>query len=478
MNINELIKALQSENLIKANDNPNININYISYDSRDIKENTLFICKGLNFKEKYLQDSIKKGVTIYVSEKKYNVNIPCIIVTDIRKSLAVISKTFYPDNIFKIGITGTKGKTTTNYFLHNILTEYLKYKPGIFATHYYYNGKEEGKSNLTTPESLDLHKHLNIMTKENLKYVTMEVSSQATKHQRVYGMTFDIGIFLNIGEDHISEIEHPTFTDYLNCKLEFIKQCQTVILNKDMEKFTEVYETVKNKQVITFGQKDADYIISDINHNNNLSFKLNNESYEINIEGRFNIINASAAIIVAKLLNIDNSSIQKGLQKTKIPGRMNILKDGICPVIIDYAHNGLSAKSIYETLKEDYPGKNIKVVFGCTGDKGQTRRFEMGDLAGKYADYIYLTEDDPGHQKVSDICADIIEKIKPYNKTYEVIENRKEAITKAITNATPNDVIAILGKGDEPFIIVGDDYIPYETDFTIVQNLINNRKDN
>ena len=480
MKFNDVINALKENNLLVSYDESNISFDYITYNSKDVKESTLFVCKGASFKKEYLEEAITSGVTCYISESDYEVDVPKVIVNDIRRSLALISGLFYSDNLYKIGITGTKGKTTTNYFIHNILKNHLGYKPGILATHYYYTGVEEGESHLTTPESLELHKYLNQMMNSDIGYMSMEVSSQAVLHERVYKMNFDIGCFLNIGPDHISDFEHKDFDDYFNCKLGFLKLCDKVLVYRHTDYFEEVIESVKDKEVITFGFKDADYIIENIVNDKGLSFDLSHngesKSYKISMAGRFNIINATCAIIASEIIGISYEDICKGLIETEISGRMNILY-GKCPIIVDYAHNKVSAEALYESIKGDYPGKTLKVVFGATGDKGPVRRYDLGDLAGKYADYVYLTSDDPGKVSVYDICDDIIECMGKYHHNYEIVVDRREAIRKAIHESTSDDVLAIIGKGDENFLIIGEEYIPYETDRVVVEEELSKIKE-
>ena len=481
MNYKELITKLKENNLLISYDDVSASIDYVSYNSKDVKKNTLFVCKGVEFKKEYLEEAILKGASVYISEKKYDVSAFGIIVSNVRSALSIISSMFYTDDLFKIGITGTKGKTTVNYFIHNILKHHLGYEPGIIATHKYYDGNGWGENELTTPESLELHKYFHNMTLNNLKYVSMEVSSQAVFHSRVFGMHFDIGAFLNISEDHISPLEHKNFEKYFNCKVGFLKLCDKIVLFKHTDYYEEVLENISDKEVITYGYNDADYIIRNVEFNDNISFEVfdgkNTELYEINMLGRFNVVNATCAIVIAKLLGVSYENICKGLLETSVSGRMNLISGGVCPIIIDYAHNKLSAEALYKSLKADFPDKKIKVLFGCPGNKGFNRRKEMGTLAGEYASYVYLTAEDPGNSTVKEICEDISKYIEKYHHNYEIIEDRKEAISKAISDATSDDVLVLMGKGDENYQIIGNEFVPYETDMVIVSRELSKVKE-
>ena len=486
MEYNDIIKLLKENNLLKEYDEGNNTFKKVSYDSRKADEDSIFICKGLNFKREYLLNVIEKGVKAYISEIDYNVNIPKIIVTDVLKAMALVSKGVYnvDKDITLIGVTGTKGKTTTVDFIHNILDFSEKRKTAYWATIDHYTGKNYGESHNTTPESVDLYEAIKDAKEENIKYFTMEVSSQAKKLDRIYSLSFDIGAFINISYDHVSPLEHKDFNEYLNCKVGFLKQCKTIFLYRNTNYYDYIKEELKDKKIYTFGDtldcdfrffditKKADGTYFKVEHNNDV------KEYKITIAGNFNVINATCAIGIATILNIDYLDILMGLNKTKVLGRMTIFNKLICPVIVDYAHNKISVEALIKALQSDYPNKNIKLVFGCPGDRGVNRRKDVGELAGKYASFIYLTAEDPQTKKISDICDEIISYIKPFNTPYKVIEDREEAIKEAINEASENDVIAIIGKGDETYQIVNHEYVPYKSDIKVVEemeNLVSNK---
>ncbi len=459
---------------------------YLSYNSADVKENTFFICKGVAFKEQYLQDALSKGAGAYIAQSRYeNVDAPFIQVNDIRKAMSLVAILFYGQAYKKlkvVGLTGTKGKTTTTYFVKNILDQFCGKRSGVLSTVEVYTGVEDHDAHLTTPESPDLQKHFSQCLQSDIPYLTMEVSSQAYKMQRVYGMDFDVGMFLNIGEDHIGPMEHESAEDYFNCKLQLMKHCKNAIINRNSDRFEEIYETAKAhaERVIVFGTEEgSDYWVSDIKKEEiGFSFIIHGkDGYEktlkISMAGRFNVENALAAFCAAKALGVDEESIANGLYTSEVKGRMNLFeKDGVT-VIVDYAHNYLSFSKLYESLKADYPGRRIVVVVGCPGGKNFHRRRDIGNLSGQNADFMYLTAEDPGFEDVGDICREIASYLEPYNTPYEIIEDRAAAVEKSILQAQKGDVIVLAAKGEEIYQKVRGAYEPYESDLDIAKRCLN-----
>lgn len=485
MKLVKIIEKLKEQGLLVSYEgNLDIEIENVCYDSRKIDKNCIFVVKGLNFKKEYLTSSINEGVLAYISKEDLNIDIPKVIVKDELKAMAIASELVYDDKNSKLtllGITGTKGKTTAVSFLHNILDYEAKQKTGFWTTIDHFTGKTYGASHNTTPEIVDLYKIIRDCKNENIPYLTFEVSSQAKKLDRIYGLNFDIGGITNISYDHVSPLEHKDFEEYFNCKLGFLKQCKKVFLYKNIEMYDRFAYELKDKEIYTFGDDSScDFYYSNIRKDETGTIfsvidNINNvtRDYKITIAGEFNCINACLVIGICSILNISYESILKGLLKTKVIGRMSIYK-GKCTLIVDYAHNKISVDALMKALKKDYPNSKIRLVFGCPGDRGVNRRKDVGILAGMYADYIYLTAEDPQTKKISDICDEIISYIKPFNKPYEVIEDRELAIKKAYDDASNDDVIAVIGKGDETYQIVNGEYVYYKSDVKVAEELTKN----
>lgn len=484
---------LFEKNSILAENNCDLNLSVgnISYNSREVTENTLFFCKGAHFKEQFLLDALNKGAVAYVSERKYNIDAPCIIVTDIRKSLYLTANFFYDnawDKLNLIGITGTKGKSTTAYFIKYILDGYLDdnggQESGIASTIDIYDGVVREESTLTTPEPFELHKHFQNAVNSGTDYFTMEVSSQALKYGRTEGVNFKIGCYLNIGIDHISAVEHPDFEDYFNSKMKLFSQCDTAVVNMDGDKSEEVLKCAeKSKRIVTFSTKNKSADVYGYNihkDGSNTVFTVRTseftEEMTLSMPGLFNVENALCAISACVVLGIPKEYIRKGLFEAKTKGRMEIYesKDKKVAVIVDFAHNKLSFENIIASAKKEYENRFVSILFGCPGNKALIRRKDMGEVSGKLADFIYITEDDPAEESISDICNEIagyIDGVGGKDK-YKIIYDREAAIKTAIEDVTDTAVIILAGKGAETHQKRGLVSEPYESDAFFAQKYL------
>ena len=500
MNLAEVCDVLQKDGLLKEviiNDNwsfempkeyAELELKDVTYDSRQVKAGSFFFCKGLNFKKDYLDSAIQNGCLAYMTEQVIEnltdtqKKIPQIIVTDVQKGMALVGRFFYgnpQDELKVIGFTGTKGKSTSVYFCRHLLQESVGKKVAQTSSiDNLLDGVHPFEASLTTPESLDLFKMMRQAADNKMKYWIMEVSSQAYKKSRVYGLTFDVGVFLNISPDHISPVEHPTFEDYLYCKSKLIENAKTIVLNKELP----VFDLLKQKaekfgtKVVTFGSQEtqADFAFAGQKHGHyTLEAGSLSGEYRIMIPGAFNYANASAALAAAsQVTSLTKDQVKDAFLKTKVPGRMELFTNaqGIA-CCVDYAHNYLSLTESFKFAKHDYHGKLI-VVIGAAGGKAESRRKDIGLCLSKYADTAILTSEDNFFEDPYHITAAIKEHIT--NDQVEVYEiaDRTKAIKKAFDLAQPGDLIFLAGKGREKFMHEGGTNIDYEGDYDLaLQNL-------
>ena len=489
----QILDVLEKEHLLVEHNIENLDaeIDFISHDSRNIINNTLFFCKGEGFKEEYLWDAVKKGAVCYEAEKKYDLNgLDCkyIIVSDILHAIALIAPLYYNyayKNLEIIGMTGTKGKTTVAYFIKNIMDEFAQSETALISTVETYTGKRREQSHISTPEPCDLQQYFHEMYQSGIKYLTMEVTSQAYKRDRVKNIKFNNGIFLNISEDHIGPGEHDDFEDYLNCKSEFMRNCSNIVINAETDCFEHVLEAAKSsetlRQITLYGSEKSkgkcDYYYSDLKKEDGvLTFTVKNdkidycERFAIKTYGIFNVENATAAIAMCRTIGVDCESIRRGLLKTEVPGRMTVFEHNGVTVIVDYAHNLLSFTKLYESLRADYPGNKIISVGGAPGGKSYKRRKDFADVVGKHSDYIYLTAEDPQFEDITKICEDIADYMP--GAACEIVPDRAEAVTKAIKSAKSGDVVALLAKGEEEYQKVNGKWEFYESDLKIARRVL------
>lgn len=465
----ELKKLLIGLEGLKVKGNLDLDINGIEKNSKDVKEGFLFVAiKGFAVDgHKFIEDAIKKGAIAIVIEEgcdlkafKVPEGITVVMTKDTREALAIIASNFYgnPSSKFKlIGVTGTKGKTTTTFMIKEILEKAGK-KVGLIGTiATYINGKRIKDSDRTTPESLELQQIFKQMVDAGVETVVMEVSSQSLKLHRVTGCEFDIVLFTNFSEDHISPNEHPNMEDYFNSKLKLFKMCNTGIVNADDLHGAKIPRLFPESNITTYGIDNyANVLAKDITITNSyVDFRVKigerNERVKACIPGRFSVYNSLAAIAVALQFGCDADMIKEGLVEVRVPGRSEMIDNKLeIPIMIDYAHSPESLESILNAVKSYTRGRVI-CVFGCGGNRDKNKRPLMGEIAGRISDYTIITSDNPRDEEPSEIIKEIEEGIKKTKANYKVIEDRKEAIKAAIEMANKLDIVVIAGKGHEMY---------------------------
>ncbi|GGE31144.1 UDP-N-acetylmuramoyl-L-alanyl-D-glutamate--L-lysine ligase [Streptococcus himalayensis] len=444
----------------------------ISYDSRAVDSSTLFFVKGENFKPAFLEQAIEAGLTYYVSEVDFEVSIPVIIVNDIKQAMSLIAMEFYDHpqkNLKLMAFTGTKGKTTAAYFAYHILSQ--NHKPALLSTmNTTLDGKTFFKSTLTTPESLDLFAMMAEAVSNGRTHLIMEVSSQAYLKKRVYGLTFDVGIFLNISPDHIGPIEHPSFEDYFYHKRLLMENSRAVVVNSGMDYFEVMKEQVSDQEHDFYGPHST----NQITHSQAFSFKASGAlegAFDIQLIGGFNQENALAAGLAALRLGISKEDIKAGIAETCVPGRMEVLtQQNGAKVFVDYAHNGDSLAKLLSVVKDYQTGKLI-LILGATGNKGESRRKDFGLLLNQYPEIeVILTADDPNYEDPVQIAQEIASFIA---HEVAIIPDRETAIIEGLKRTSgEHDALIIAGKGADAYQIVNGEKIPYAGDYTIAETCI------
>ncbi len=462
MRLTQLLERLRYE---VSQGSDGINVTELINDSRKVTEGSVFVCisGAVSDGHAFARDVAEKGAAALVVEKDVDVpeNVTVIRVEDTRYALALMSAAYfgYPAEKLKvIGITGTKGKTTTTYMVKSIL-EGVGHKVGLIGTIEALIGGKSIPANNTTPESYTIHKYFAEMVEAGCDSVVMEVSSQGLMLHRTAGIMFEIGIFTNLGEDHIGPNEHKDFEDYKRCKGILFTQCRLGIANVDDPWYEDVFKGATCK-VETFGfTEKADLRAVDIEHITRPGYLgvryhvsgLMDFDVEIDIPGDFSVYNSLTAIAVCRHFDVPVENIQKALKVAEVRGRIEMVKvSDEFTMMIDYAHNAMSLESLLHTLR-DYRPERIVTIFGCGGNRSKTRRYEMGEVSGRMSDFTVITSDNPRFEEPQDIIDDIITGIKKTDGEYIAICDRKEAIRYSIEHGRPGDVIILAGKGHETY---------------------------
>ena len=461
-----LLEKLEYELVSGSED---MQIENVVYDSRKVTEGSLFICieGGTADGHTFIPDVVKKGAKALIVTKDVSGLLPAdadvtvIRVKDSRYALAFVSAAYFghpAEKLKVIGITGTKGKTTTTYLVKSIL-EHAGHKVGLVGPIEAVIGQEHIPANNTTPESYVLQEYFAKMVEAGCDTVVMEVSSQGLMLHRTQGFVFDYGIFTNIEPDHIGPLEHKDFADYMHCKGLLFKQCRVGIVNCDDAHYQDVIRDHTCK-IETFGfAENADYRAQDLKLISGagflgIDFKARgkvNLDIELHAPGRFSVYNALCAIAICNHFGVTADEVKEALLQAHVKGRIELVKvSDDFTLMIDYAHNAMALESLLTTLRE-YKPKRLVCLFGCGGNRSKLRRYEMGEVSGKLADLTVITSDNPRNEEPQAIIDDIKVGISKTDGKYVEIIDRKEAIAYVIRHGQPGDVIVLAGKGHEDY---------------------------
>lgn len=461
MKLSEVLKGIEE---IEVRGDLEIDVPSIAYDSRKVENGGMFVAI-VGFKmdgHNYIESAIQSGAKIIaMQEGAYDAGmipegITVVFSKDTRKFLPMVACNFYgnPTRELKVvGVTGTKGKTTTTYMIKSIL-EHAGKKVGLIGTIANYVGDKCYESERTSPESLDLQRMFREMVNNKCDVAVMEVSSHSLALDRVWGIDFDIGVFTNLTQDHLDF--HKTFDNYLAAKAKLFTMCKEGFVNCD-DMYAKKLMDMATCPITTYGIDNnpfvsaRDIIITNSYSDFKMPFNKVIQRIKVDIPGRFTVYNALAAICVSIRLGAGVEDVLAGLENVKVPGRSEVVPTTRnFTVIVDYAHTPDSLENILKASRVYTKGKII-CVFGCGGDRDTAKRPMMGEIAGKLAGYTVITSDNPRSEKPEEIIRQIEEGMKKTNGKYKVIVDRKKAIEHALRKAEKGDLILIAGKGHETY---------------------------
>lgn len=486
----KLEQLLKRINYKVLSGNTDAEISDVIYDSRKVIKGCAFVCLVGSAVDghKFAQQAADNGAAaIIVSRDDIEINGASVILTDdTRKALAFMSAEYFgnpAETLKTIGITGTKGKTTTASMVRSIL-ENGGIKTGIIGTLGILYGDKIIKTANTTPESYEIQKAMREMIDDGCKCCVMEASSLGIKWHRTDGFIFDYGVFTNFSHDHIGGVEHPTMEDYLECKSRLFRQCTTGIINIDDPMAERMVENHTCRTVETYGCDEKAQLRASgakllskpgylgVHFDISGVFEM---AADVAIPGMFTVHNALAAVAVCRHFDISEQAVYDGLNEVKVKGRVEAVKvPGNFTLLIDYAHNAVSMENILTTLREYKPNRLV-TLFGAGGNRPRDRRFEMGEISGRYSDLSVITEDNSRFEDVNDIIADIKTGIEKTDGKYVTIPDRTEAIRYCIENAQDGDIVVLAGKGHEDYQDKNGKKTHYD-EREVIADILNGRK--
>ena len=473
----KLDKILKNVEITKIYNDANPEITGVCYNSSKVEPGSAFVAiRGFKTDgHRYIADACRRGaVAIVAEEYTEGIGAVQIIVKNSRIAEAAISANFFdrPSEKFKlIGITGTNGKTTVTYLVKHILDS-LGYKTGLIGTNQNMIGERVIETGRTTPDSFELQQLFAQMVHEGVSHVIMEVSSHALELSRVYGCNYEVGAFSNLTQDHLDF--HVTMDNYAAAKAKLFEQSKCAVINTDDEYGSKMARSAPCR-VVSYGMHgECELKACDVAfEKNRVAFTLNSEKYTLAIPGKFSVYNALCAVGICLSLGIASKSVAKALATASgVKGRAEIVDTGDrdFTVMIDYAHTPDGIENILKAAKGFAKGR-VVIVFGCGGDRDNTKRPVMGKIAGQLADFCIITSDNPRTENPMSIIKMVEEGAKQSSAPYVIVENRRDAIKYAIDNAQKDDVIILAGKGHETYQILNEGTIHFD-EREVVQDIL------
>lgn len=478
----------------------------ITYDSRAAAPGCLFVCKGASFRPQYLKDAVAAGAACYLSAQAYPwAGVPGVVVSDVRHAMGVAACELFgrpSERLDLVAITGTKGKTTVSLYVDASLRargprpDGSARRSGLVGGLWIDDGAERVASHNTTPESVELQRHLARAVQAGCDTVVMEASSQGFKYDRTLGCRFAVGAFTNIGEDHISQVEHPTFEDYLASKLKIFSQSRLAVVNVRCDHLGRVLGQARAHAggVLLYDPAlpregrlpervtlDGEELVPDVfperadrSGEGSWDLRVSTPTGPVDIDyrgiGAFNVGNAVAAVAICQALGVAHEAVARGLRDVRVPGRMELYSSADRSVVgvVDYAHNGMSMEALLGAVRAEFPGRELTVVFGSCGERGLDRRAGLGEAAGRLADRVILTEDEPGRVDPALICEEIGSSVREAGGDYRVVLPREEAVREAVRSARRPAAVVLAGKGSESTMLRAQGEEPYGPDARIL----------